>query len=272
MTKFKYEGYPSHGYNVHTDTIAFSLSPNPKRHKRILTIPWATCRDHVSDAVIAETNGKSNWNRREEVPPFDMNKLRLIVGTWKENKPYVLAAKKILNVYEAAAGFKDRSIITDIAVARAGNDIGTWLITGPKEWMKCTQLISMCTLILRVCKNAGMKKDVKNLNEVEDIWANIKPGGSAYKRVDFTSMLPFCWPKWRVLMENFNEIFKGFGPKTLYPDWGVGRWHGPGGIFSLCKHATGIERLDGRFEEACVKAGVKYINYNDFYGAGQNTR
>lgn len=263
MAKYRYEKYLNQGYGISPGMIAFSLSPDPKKHERRLTVPWATCRDHISDAVIAEVNGKDNWNHKSGDPRFDFNKLRLLVTAAVKDKPFIFAGKEILNIYEKVMGFTGRSKIVSVDVEGTTDaTIGAWLITGPKEWMKCTQLISMCTVILRICLSGKAQLDgVKTLDDLEQkVWSNLK--GITGHRNDVDGWLPFMWPKWRVLAENFGKIFHRLGPKTLYPAEKVGSWHSSGGILYMCKHATGIDQLDERFKTACQEAGIKQMDYN----------
>jgi hypothetical protein len=102
----------------------------------------------------------------------------------------------------------------------------------------------------------------KNIDELDALWKKVLDDYSAnkpkysYGTWDINTALRLCYPRWRVLMENFEEIFKGLKPKDLYPEDKVGSWHGPGGIYSLCQFISRIDKLDKRFKKKCKEAGV----------------
>ena len=255
--------------NIGADTIVFALVSSPKEGRKQIT-QWFSCRDHINDVLIAAANEKSHsYYNPEKDPPFDYDRARILIAAKDEAKPWVFAAKKIINIYEDLAKFKKKSVIVTVKGLKVQSGNSTWLLTGPKEWMLCSQLTSMLTLIMRICFRLKTTKAPKDIDSLDAYWQKaITEFAEESARVrqenrwmpgswDIESALKICYPKWRVLMTNFNKIFKDLTAEDLYPLSGVGKWHGPGGIFSLCQFGSNLTEVDKRFREICKETGAK---------------
>jgi len=251
----------SYKMTLSASNIWFALVSSPKDGRRQAT-NWFSCRDHINDVLIASANGQNHSYHTEATdPPFDYERLRLLIAAKEEAKPYIFTAKRILNIYEDLGKFSKKSVIVTVKGLDNVDSGIAWLLTGPKEWMLCSQLTSMVTLITRICfrlkadlKGKKMPKDIKELNAFwKDAVSKSKDG---YASWDVNTSLATGYLRWQVLIENFGEIFKDLTVKDLYPKSEVGCWHGPGGIYSLSTFSSNINKLDKRFKEKCKKAGI----------------
>lgn len=242
--------------------ISFALLTKPDKKLSVQATPWYSCRDYINDSLIAQVNDRvfsmcagPAYARAK----YDFKRLRLLVCSG-DNKDKILNSKKIINVYEKLAGFKNKTKIKYLSTEH-GRQI--YVVEGPGEWMKCSQLTSMITLILRCCQRSTVdNSDIKTIEDINDFWKkSIVKGQSC---ADYNTYLPLCYPRWEVLMKNFDLIFHGLDPEVLYPSAKVNSWHGPGGVYSLCCFRTGILKLDKRFlaiwEEQVNKSIVKKYN------------
>jgi hypothetical protein len=232
--------------------ISFSLVSAPKHGWKQIR-EFATCRDYINDCMIAAVNahhynegkGQGYWVKGTN-PPLDFNYLRLLIakdppiGKSKEvDKRRIFKAKQIINMYEELAGFKRKSTIKQVDHS-SGKVPNCWLLTGPSQWMKASQLVSMVTLIFRVVVTHGGFQECNNLDQVEERFKELcvkgaKRGGYYSPGAgDIKQLLPPSWPKFRTIMTKYDDLF-GNKPKDFwFPKAGVGSWHGPGGIYSLC--------------------------------------
>ena len=234
--------------------INFTLFSAP-RHGRNQIRSFAACRDYINDCVIAYVN------RSEPKPPIglrhwqddrnsvvDMQFLRLLIaknperpGDEVQTERRIFDAKRIINMYEGLTNWKRKSVISRVNHS-SGLLPHCWALTGPGQWMRASQLISMVTLIFRVVEANGGFHDVENLDDVEARFAELHKlakkatGSERYKkwRSDVVDILNPSWPKFRMLMEMNDFIFGQKDKQFWYPKANVTNWHGQGGIRSLC--------------------------------------
>jgi len=240
--------------------ICFSLARGTEKNKEQVTT-WFTCRDWINDVLIANKNNTdhNSYHAYGVDPNPDYNKIQLLIAVSTSLNTRLLSGLRIINIYEELAGFKKRSHLEKVKIAPRTGTVTTWLLIGPKEWMKCSQLTSMVTFILRVATKLDNNFDGKTIDDLDAFWkTNVgKPKRDNYGYIDWDiSSTAKFYKKWRVLMENYNYIFRRLGDKTLYPRLKVRGWHSPGGICSLSEFKSQIPTLDKRFKKACENAGA----------------
>jgi len=108
---------------------------------------------------------------------LDMAKLRLLIGIRGE-KPYkkehVFSAKRVINMLEEEAGW-EKSIITTVKHPAFEDSINFWMLTGPGEWIKVPQMLSLLCLIVRLgCKFGPFT--ATNLKELHKTFTDISNG------------------------------------------------------------------------------------------------
>lgn len=232
--------------------VAFALATKPyvtNKAKRKQATYFYICRDWINDDLISFVNG---GNR--DVGRVDMTRLRLLIAAYKHKEKRIFTAKRIINTYEELAGFKERSKI----VLTKYDGCGTvWMLTGPKEWMICSQLVSMLTLIIRIVWRSTQPKEITPGVSIDDVkgleqyWKELiddAKGDNFLTNTDVSTYLPICYPKWRMMMENFSDLFD-LTAEEAYPMASVGHWHVSGGIYELCKFNSTIGKLDEKMKK-----------------------
>jgi len=256
MAKIKVEGLtragdPYGNNSVLVDySVSFALCSSPKDGRRQCT-SWATCKAYIHDSVFDYLTGSHLFYDRDNAPPIDMNKLRLLVGKGKGGKEFkksLYAAKKVVNFYEELAGWKP-SKIAPVDHSRGYQDL--YLITGPKQWMSAPQLLSMVMLILRACSINGPVKFENNddLEKLYEKWANSPTARDSRYIKD-------CRNKLSLVAKHYDDIFGGFKPEDLYVnDYKTVSSHS-NGIQYLCKFISATAELNDRFENICEENNV----------------
>jgi hypothetical protein len=253
----KVEGFNSGAYRQKPRSIAFSLVSNPADGRKQVMC-FQTCRDYLSDALHAHIhNGGNGVYKPGKNPSIDTDKLRLLIGRHFDNDKArdkfvenIFSAKRLLNFYEDVAGW-NRSKITTVNHSDLKYD--AWLITGPKEWVQYTNLLSIITLIFRIIGNYG-PIEFSNNEDVEkwfyklvEQYSRDQAKSSVFQYDgDLSSYLPVCWDKFYMIMKHHKEIFTLPMEKIFPADTGV---HGVGGVVSLCKFSTGSKILDKNMKE-----------------------
>jgi hypothetical protein len=245
---------------------SFALVSSPKEGRKQMTQLF-TCRDFINDAMLSfYTNVHFGYNAEYPVK-LDTSKLRLMIaGTGKvsddekkQKASAVYAAKRIINIYEKLAGFAPVSVVsrvdrfdeTDKKKLTGG---AAWLLTGPSEWMRVSQLVSMITLIFRVIwrTNTLPKEELKNINDVNAFFKQIVDsyGKSGYDSPlgEDRGYIPH-YPKYEMFMAKYKELFGSLSIETLFPK-GASGWHSNGGITALSRSSTGIRVLDEKVNGA----------------------
>lgn len=243
------EGTWTQSQSPYNSRLAFSLVSSPKNgRKQCITL--VTCRDFIHDSIRDHVNDtrESSYYHPGVNPSIDMDKMRLLVsiaGDPEITKRSLFSGKRVLNIYENLAGWKP-SVISTVKHNQYKN---AWLITGPKEWMNYSAMLSMVTLILRVSVNHG-PIEATNIEELSAWWKNlIEKPPSPYGDINY---IVTTHDKFRILVEHYDKIFiKGY--EEAYPKNTRVPFHGGGGIVSLCTYTSGLGELDERFKKIVKK-------------------
>lgn len=246
----------------HQIHFAFMSSPD---NGRIQCHKWLTCRDFMNDALRAHVNEDKEFDfsshyQYGENPAIDFDKLRLLVGfrfdtsngsraeekEIEEFKERLFAGKRVINLYEGMAGWDKTKITT---VHHSTREKRVWLLTGPKEWMTSSHMISMLTLLLRISSNYGPLK-IETEKDLQKCWAKLikrhekeKAKGVYNLDLDIAEYIKRGESRFPLLMKNFDKIFGSFTREELFSK-NLDNFHVGGGINSLCNYETGIKELD----------------------------
>jgi hypothetical protein len=245
----KVDGNGSSMYSLST-RLSFSLLSSLKDgRKQILGLD--TCRDWINDCLIsffnimAGNSGSHYWKITD--PPVDTTRLRLLIAkslldneTAEGLHNKMRAVKRIINMYEEIAGFKKKSVLrrvehSDLKVKHC------WVLIGPSEWLKSSHLVSMITLITRIIVVNNGFENLRNIKEVEKKFEDLSRNRDRYTDNTYLSI---AWPKFRMLMTYYNEIFRSRPTDFWYPPSKVNDWHSYGGIVSLCNFETDVPHID----------------------------
>lgn len=231
-------GTASNAYG--SDSYAFCSSP---AQGRVQACEWCGCRDYMTDYMRDRVtdNGKTL---------IDLEKLRILVtskfgsNTYstvaakdiegpEEYKKQVFHAKRIINMYEKMAGWDLSKVST---VNHEGED-HAWLLTGPKNWMGYSHLVSVITFVFRVVIRHGNIVELKTEEDLANYWKKIidKIGDTGYG-----CYLKDVHEKLPIIMKHHDEIFKYPHSAKAYPSGSGDGYHGPGGIVSLCRNDVNI--------------------------------
>ncbi len=227
------------GLKYHHDEgmIGFALVSKKRKQATYIRV----CRDHISDDILSFVNSGGR-----KVGDIDMTRLRLLIWARKSKERHIFSAKHIINIYEDLAGFKTKSKIITAKYNDRGN---AWLMTGPGEWMCCSQLVSMVTLIMRIVWQSK-PMEPNNIEQLESSWRELirdRNGRINHEFFDIPTYLLECYPKWRMIMENFYDLFD---PRIeFYPKNGGGLWHSVGGVYELCRFNSTISLLDKKMKK-----------------------
>lgn len=236
---------------------SFALVSSPKQGRVQLMSP-VSCRDFISDAIRdffrieilkVQEPGGNHYRYKKDGPTIDINKLRLLITGEKDRKEKIFSGKRALELYEELAGWSKRSKITTVRhpISRHNDGKAAWLLTGPKEWMSATHMVSVVTLIMRIAYGYGPLK-TENLDVLEKQFEGIA------KRKDMgdAGYLNPCWDKFRTIVTRYKEIFNE-PPENLYPA-GMSI-HSTGGVVSLCRLNTKLGGVDERFRRILEEEG-----------------
>lgn len=244
--------------------ISFSLVSAPRHGRKVLR-SLSSCRDFINDRIIAD------YAKPHKVP-VDKNYLRLIITrnttpgfSEEEIRSRMYAAKHIVNLYESLAKWRTRSKLARVSFVKESTNEkypNAWLLTGPTEWMKSTHLVSMVTIIFRIVVECGGFNNCETLEQAEAQFDNLckntndlipMTAGNTFaqsNRADVLGILTACWPKFRMLMEMYDNLFRKENFQYWNPAKMVGRWHSWGGICSMCNFNMGDVILNGRLKAA----------------------
>jgi hypothetical protein len=235
---------------VSTGDIAFCLVSSPTDGRRnVMSV--MTCRDYLNDAMLKSIQPSYDFSYYRGEIPIDWNRLRLGIF-FNKNKADIeeiheklLFAKKIINIYERIGKFSRNSTIIKADYAGKAE---AWLVSGPKEWMKSSHLVSMVTLIFRMVHRVNLsygKNKINNIKDIHDFFSEIRNqktalGGDYYHSERFAMFEMF--------MRKYQQFFD-LPQKVLFPKGFEYSWHGSGGIASLCSYQTYIRELDQNVEK-----------------------
>ena len=259
----------SDGQNKYATTggISFAFVSAPEDGRKQVR-EFVSCRDYMNDCMIQYIHGRNDrkaqgffW-REDKNAPLDLDHLKLLFSLMPifiskpepvEKEPIEIlrnrlySAKRAINMYESLAGFKKKSVLTKVKVddKKVPN---CWMLTGPKEWMKSSHLVSMITLIFRVIVYEGGFEEFTTLNEVENRFEELCQGKKQLlgNFTDLGGYLPQSYKKFRMLMVKYDELFGRFAHEELNPRTRITSWHNEGGIRSFCTFSTGVKKIDDR--------------------------
>jgi hypothetical protein len=225
-----------------------------------------TCRDHVNDALRAHVhqrhNGVYDYGTN---PPIDMEKMRMLVRrdckkeSFDKYRERVFSAKRVLNFYENAASWP-LSKVTTVKMKKKKN-VAAWLITGPKQWVSYSQLMSMVTLIFRVISNYGPIEFTDN-NDIERWFGNLVEkydedveSGIFQQDPDLNTYLPHSLDKFHMLVTRYDDIFTQ-SVDEAYP--AEGNVHSAGGVYHLCSFQSSAnptldKNMSAVWEDYCIQ-------------------
>ncbi len=216
---------------------------------------FSTCRDHINDSMRAYVHGTGSVSvyNPATYPPIDLERLRLLIAKDCDNrkeryafKEKMFSAKRVLNHYERLGGWEKPSVISTVRMD-GGAAKNVWMITGPKQWVSYSQLMSMVTLIFRVAGNYG--PIVFTDNASLEVWFQnllaeykINKGSGVFNlSSDLETYLSNSWEKFEMLATRYGKIFTQ-PPEEAFPK--NGGFHSEGGINSLCTFQTRNKTLD----------------------------
>lgn len=185
--------------------------------------------------------------------PIDWNRLRLGIFTHAGKNPEeehekLLLAKKIINIYEKMGNFSRKSTITR---SEYDGKTNAWLLTGPKEWMRCSHLVSMVTLILRVVHKIHISKlpkksEISNISDINAFFEKVKDDDILGPDHYYLKL----YKRFEIFMTRYSQIFD-LPQHILFPKHLHYSWHSDGGINSLCNAQTNIKELDENVRKEC---------------------
>lgn len=238
-------------------------------------VQFSTCREILTTSVraMADRNNKSlaYSSANQEITEFDFDKLRLLIATnISDNKNMetyrhrLFAGKRALNLLEDYAGWEPKSVISTVMPIEVGNKSEHyWMVTGPKEWITTPQMLSLCTLVLRMAMFCGDRSGVAELNtdSVESMLEHLE---SLSKDMLESSYTGTRQSRFRTDSEHFQTIKNYILPilknhkKLFFPDvkdnYPINtHFCGYGGITSYVKCATNHSELTSRFKSVVLK-------------------
>lgn len=235
---------------------------------------FTTCRELLCCAMRAMANpgvsGTSSSCANANLKDFDFEKLRLLLATHVQDsknvdtfKRHLFAGKRALNLLEEYAGW-EKSVITTVVNKDTSDKKGCyWMLTGPGEWAKVPQLLSLAVLILRMSIfSVSYNNEVLNTESLEDMLANIKN-----LIEEFTKKSPHTTRESRLyydsnhlkevhqhilpILKNHKKLF--FWDTTKDYPAASSEWNGYGGINSYVKCSTGSKTLTSKFKSIVLK-------------------
>lgn len=248
--------------------LCFSLVSSPEDGFKMVK-EFSPCRDYINDCVIQshykdspKVKKASGYMKQWKGIDADESTLRLLVC--KDQKEDIKTAEKrfkdalkVINLYENFAKWKTKSTLSRVKFVnnkyKNVNIDGCWLLTGPKEWMKSTHLISMVTLIVRVVYRNPIFSKCRSIKSIERCFALLCSKSSPGTWTDLGDYLPKCWPKFRMLMKDYDKVFGDLSFEDCNPLDMCFEWHDKGGIVSLCSYITKVPELDKRVREVWTK-------------------
>ena len=215
----------------------------------------AKCRDFLHDAVNAEVNkDKSSIYgfvyRSGKNPPIDLRRMRMLVMKGKEKveefDSSMKKAKILLQHYERLANWRKSRLL------KVDGEPNMRLFVGPLNWMKCSFLVSMYTLLIRLGA-----KDIGKFGSNEElvaIYRKIKELDSSGSDNDVI-YLRNCFDKLDLVVKYAPSLFSkrtadNYPSKTKVD---LKYFHNCGGILSLCTFVTYDKELNAKFKEIYEK-------------------
>ena len=221
----------SSGYSeLPKSSIMFSVAGQTEEGDRAQCVVWSYCREALIRDVAHNIKRTKSGDKKSVTERVDPNRLRLLVlfGNTPEFKEKLFSGKRALNLFERAAGWEGRSVIT--TVNHEAYEKNVWLITGPKEWMLYPQMLSLGTWIMRMAAGYGplntaslsaLEKQFKNLYETK---------GTGNSDLRYAKSF---WDKAYVLAKYCKDVFAKVDSEYTWVAGGEGEVGVSGGIMTL---------------------------------------
>ncbi|RLF87248.1 hypothetical protein DRN34_02220 [Thermococci archaeon] len=249
-------------------TINFAWVSSPAEGRRQVS-EFHTCRDYINDDLLSFYSQDDHRIPKEGVT-IDTERFRLLIAielskdNYEDWKQALYNAKNIINIYEELAGFSRTSVLTRVDYTYNGKTTDKvkycWLLTGPKEWVRYSQLVSMVTLIFRAVTRYKNADGLETIEQVEDYWRKLieeaSNACSKFRHSDSIEYLPNCWRKFHMMMKWHDRIFTLTGNQAHNE---ATNWHSCGGINSLCSFKTHIDGIDQPMRKAWKEWQQKYL-------------
>ena len=250
------------GTGVPVTGMTFAFSTAPKSDVRTQVSTYTGCREILCDRF-------GNSFRMEDEIRVDTEKMRLLIietppGYVKleDYKKRLFSGKAALNLLEGINKWTESKITT------VNHEVykDAWLITGPKEWISCPQMLSTATWILRLCTNYGPAKteSLESFKKWLDALAKQQPRDAyGYKHNDIATDLLIIKDKLFTLIENYDKVF---GPFSMESVWRIENAYANFGIeggfrtfLTSRPHTREARAAQKIFNDILVKEGLETI-------------
>jgi len=212
------------------------------------------CREVLATRVYEQVTKTEDRPRKV---PIDMDTLRLLIVASKNGviptedvKKRIFLAKRIMNLIEDYAGWEKSTISTVIHTEIDRDNYCSFLFTGPKEYVRYPQVMSLMCLIFRVAFN-GMKLEYDSIDAFIDGVFNWPSAMEEIKDVlDHNQVIiDIAYLKeivkhLKVLLNKFYDVFEGKFEDYYSEDYS--KFNGYGGMTSLINGDSGNPPLNKR--------------------------
>ena len=188
---------------------------------------WTTCREIFTSQLKKDIVGKSNkicadHTRFALKSTYSKTSGALKhKGIFKSGDKAMETAMKMLNVIEKEAGW-DLTVITKSkrkVIKNVDKDkviINTYIIRGPKEWMRSTPVISLYTLIIRSGWFRGFSK-IKQVEDIAPACKKIIDGECLIEKIrQHIELIKISYEYWLLLVLNIETLFGERLPNIIY--------------------------------------------------------
>jgi len=203
------------GYGFDKAQFAWMSPPIDGVRKQIT--PFVYCRERVTAYVHAAMNNVGYNEFLPDQDTFDKEKLRILIARdpkdFDEFRTKLFNAKAVMNIYEDIAGWEKSKITTVKHEARDN----VWLLTGPKEWLICPQMVSAFTFILRTLAEYGPIDIDDGIDSVEKEFDRLY---NKFRNTDGNNDVNYYLKYFRkhlyILMKYNKELFGKYGVGSLW--------------------------------------------------------
>lgn len=274
------------GYNFGDFSFSIVTPINGTQYAEIVSTH--SCREVVSQSLMkaCANNGRifdKITHETRNIPYYKTNKIRIATyipvkkGTSIYNEIYrstknmeaaiterAFAAKRILNVLEAFAGFGKTNVIK---ANKDGSSDQIWIFNGPKGWLFSSQLMSLYMLIIRIgfCVRKKRLDVIDSARNIDEFISSIKHVNTSivnetkngksrvlyYERDLTTHMIKIINQNMlKILFNNRRKLFDGI---DRFPHDSRVR----GGITSMCEYTSHSKKLNKSFMDMVAKGDSK---------------
>jgi hypothetical protein len=234
--------------------FAFVSAPEEKASKQCHA--WILCRDFLNDAAWLSLLKKSDqiYGFKYDAgsdPPIDHSKMRILVrasggaAMSKETMfDFINRAVSVVRYFEQYAGV-GKSLQT--RAMEVGNIAGTYAFLGPKMWMSSPFMISLYTLLIRVCVR---KFEFTNKEELLKAFEIIGRGSAEHGDND-VSYLRQTYHYLHAVIDIRKQIkFKKANKAILMSGASINTFHNRSGVVSLVNGNVPDADVKKAFQEA----------------------